>query len=69
MLFRSNSMTKEGTDFSTLGYSVSLTTEEYAVGFRKGSDLTAEVNRILGELKTDGTMDKLSKQYGVNLAK
>lgn len=64
-----NSMTKEGTDFSTLGYSVSLTTEEYAVGFRKGSDLTAEVNRILGKLKTDGTMDKLSKQYGVNLAK
>lgn len=64
-----NSMTKEGTDFSTLGYSVSLTTEEYAVGFRKGSDLTAEINRILGELKTDGTMDKLSKQYGVNLAK
>ena len=64
-----NSMTKEGTDFSNLGYSVSLTTEEYAVGFRKGSDLTAEVNRILGELKTDGTMDKLSKQYGVDLAK
>lgn len=64
-----NSMTKEGTDFSNLGYTVSLTTEEYAVGFRKGSDLTAEVNRILGELKTDGTMDKLSKQYGVNLAK
>lgn len=64
-----NSMTKEGTDFSNLGYSVSLTTEEYAVGFRKGSDLTAEVNRIFGELKTDGTMDKLSKQYGVNLAK
>ena len=64
-----NSMTKEGTDFSNLGYSVSLTTEEYAVGFRKGSDLTAEVNRILGELKADGTMDKLSKQYGVDLAK
>lgn len=64
-----NSMTKEGTDFSNLGYSISLTTEEYAVGFRKGSDLTAEVNRILAELKTDGTMDKLSEKYGVNLAK
>lgn len=44
-------MTKEGTDFSNLGYSISLTTEEYAAGFRKGSDLTAEVNRILAELK------------------
>ena len=64
-----NSMTKEGTDFSNLGYSISLTTEEYAAGFRKGSDLTAEVNRILAELKTDGTMDKLSEKYGVNLAK
>ncbi len=64
-----NSMTKEGTDFSNLGYSISLTTEEYAAGFRKGSDLTAEVNRILTELKTDGTMDKLSEKYGVNLAK
>ncbi len=64
-----NSMTKEGTDFADLGYSVSLTTEEYAAGFRKGSDLTAEVNRILGELKTDGTMDKLSEKYGVDLAK
>lgn len=64
-----NSMTKEGTDFSNLGYSIFLTTEEYAAGFRKGSDLTAEVNRILAELKTDGTMDKLSEKYGVNLAK
>ena len=64
-----NSMTKEGTAFSNLGYSISLTTEEYAAGFRKGSDLTAEVNRILAELKTDGTMDKLSEKYGVNLAK
>lgn len=64
-----NSMTKDGTDFANLGYSVSLTTEEYAVGFRKGSDLTAEVNRLLAELKEDGTIDKLSAQYGVDLAK
>lgn len=64
-----NSMTKDGTDFANLGYSVSLTTEEYAVGFRKGSDLTAEVNRLLSELKEDGTMDKISAKYGVDLAK
>lgn len=64
-----NSMTKDGTDFANLGYSVSLTTEEYAVGFRKGSDLTAEVNRLFAELKEDGTMDKLSAKYGVDLAK
>lgn len=63
-----NSMTKDGTDFSDLGYSVSLTTEEYAAGFRKGSDLTAEVNRILEELKADGTLTELSEKYGVNLA-
>lgn len=64
-----NSMTKDGTDFANLGYSISLTTEEYAVGFRKGSDLTAEVNRLLSELKEDGTMDKISAKYGVDLAK
>lgn len=64
-----NSMTKDGTDFANLGYSVSLTTEKYAVGFRKGSDLTAEVNRLLSELKEDGTMDKISAKYGVDLAK
>lgn len=63
-----NSMIKEGSDFDDLSYSVSLTTEEYAAGFRKGSDLTAEVNRILEELKSDGTLSSLSEKYGVNLA-
>ena len=28
-----------------------------------------DLKEILAELKTDGTMDKLSEKYGVNLAK
>lgn len=63
-----NSLTAEGKDFSDLGYKVALTTEEYGAGFRKGSDLVEKVNAILDELKTDGTLQKLSEKYGVNLA-
>lgn len=63
-----NSMTADGTDFSELGYSIKLTTEQYGVGFRQGSDLTAKVNEIIAELSKDGTLSNLSVKYGVNLA-
>lgn len=63
-----NSMTKEGTDFADLGYSVKLTTEEYGIGFRKGSDMADKVNAFINELIADGTMAKLSEQYGIDLA-
>ncbi len=39
--------------------------EYYAIGFKKGSDLTAKVNGALEELAKDGTIAKLAKQYGV----
>lgn len=39
--------------------------EYYAIGFKKGSDLTAKVNGALEELAADGTIAKLAKQYGV----
>lgn len=39
--------------------------EFYAIGFKKGSDLTAKVNGALEELAKDGTIAKLAKQYGV----
>ncbi len=62
-----NSMTAEGTDFADLGYSVKLTTEEYGIGFRKGSDLTAEVNKAIVKFTQDGTLQSFSDKYGVNI--
>lgn len=46
----------EGKDFAALTYTCSLSTEEYGVGFRKGSDLCAKLNEFFAanaaELKT-----------------
>ena len=39
--------------------------EYYAIGFKKGSDLTAKVNAQLEKLAADGTIAKLAEQYGV----
>ena len=39
--------------------------EYYAIGFKKGSDLTAKVNEQLEALAKDGTIAKLAEKYGV----
>ena len=39
--------------------------EFYAIGFKKGSDLTAKVNAELEKLAADGTIAKLAEKYGV----
>ena len=39
--------------------------EYYAIGFKKGSDLTAKVNEQLDKLAKDGTIAKLAEKYGV----
>ncbi|MBR5246848.1 MAG: transporter substrate-binding domain-containing protein [Clostridia bacterium] len=39
--------------------------EYYAVGFEKGSDLTAKVNGQFVALAADGTIAKLAEKYGV----
>ena len=39
--------------------------EYYAIGFKKGSELTAKVNAQLEALAADGTIAKLAEQYGV----
>lgn len=64
-----NSMTAEGTDFADLTYKLSLTTEEYGVGVRSGSDLIDKLNEFIAASMTDGTLDDLSAKYGVDLAK
>lgn len=46
--------------------SVSGDAEYYAIGFKKGSELTAEVNKALEELAADGTIAKLAEKYGVS---
>lgn len=40
-----------------LTYTVSLNSEEYGVGFRKGSDLAAELNKFFEKSMKDGTED------------
>ncbi len=39
--------------------------EYYAIGFEKGSELTAKVNAELEKLGADGTIEELAKKYGV----
>ena len=39
--------------------------EYYAIGFKKGSDLTAQVNAQLEALAADGTIAALAETYGV----
>ena len=40
--------------------------EYYAIGFKKGSDLTAKVNEQLEKLAADGTIAALAEKYGVS---
>ena len=61
-------MTAEGTSFAELGYSIELTTEEYGIGFKLESALTAEVDAAIDALKADGTLDALAEKYALNLA-
>ena len=37
--------------------------EEYAISMKKGSPLKAKIDEALAELKTDGTIDKIIKNY------
>ncbi len=61
-------MVGEGTGFAELTYTVGLNAEQYGVGFRKGSDLAAELNAFLKESYEDGTMQAIAETYGVQAA-
>lgn len=45
---------------------VSSDVEYYAIGFRKGSDLTAKVNEQLDKLAQEGYLAELAEKYGVS---
>ena len=63
-----NAMTGEGTSYAELGYKIELSTEEYGISFRKGSDMTEKVNDLMAELKADGTLTALAEKYELTLA-
>lgn len=61
-------MVGEGTGYADLTYTVGLNSEEYGVGFRKGSDLVAELNAYFVEAYAAGTMQECAATYGVDAA-
>ena len=62
-LLMAKAMVGEGTGYAQLAYTVSLNEEEYGVGFRQGSDLTAKCNAFLSEAQTNGTVEELTNKY------
>ena len=64
-----NAMTGEGTSYDNLAAGIALTSEEYGVAFRKGSDLTEKFNAFMDKLIADGTLPALAAKYELTLAK
>ena len=64
-LLMAGAMIGEGTGYPDLAYTVSLTSEEYVVGFRKGSELVDEFNNFWADACAEGTVLEVAKTYGV----
>lgn len=61
-------MVGEGTGYENLTYTVGLNSEEYGVGFRKGSDLAAALNDFFAASYADGSMMECAETYDVQAA-
>jgi len=61
-------MIGEGTSYTDLTYTISLNSEEYGVGFRKGSNVTEKLNAFFDKIKNDGTLTTLAEKYKVQAA-
>lgn len=65
-LLMAGAMIGKGTSYDNLAMTaVSLSDEEYGVGFRKGSDLVAEFNSFWKKAYDDGTVMKTAETYGI----
>ena len=64
-LLMAGAMIGEGTSYPNLKFTDELTTEEYGVGCRKGSDLASYINAVFAETYADGSMMKIAETYGV----
>ena len=49
----------------TIVQAIELPAEYYAVGFKKGSDLTAKVNDAIKQLNENGKLLEIAKKYGL----
>ena len=61
-------MIGEGTGYADLTYTIGLNSEEYGVGFRKGSDLAAALDSFFADSYADGSMMEIAETYGVQAA-
>ena len=61
-------MVGEGTGYEALTYTAGLNSEEYGVGFRKGSNLASELNAFFAASYEDGSMQQVADIYGVSAA-
>lgn len=64
-LLMAGTMVGEGTSYPDLTYTVQLNSEEYGVGFRKGSDLAEAFNSFWKEAYDTGTVMETAEKYGV----
>lgn len=67
-LLMAGAMIGEGTSYPNLTHTTELTTEEYGVGCRKGSDLASYINAVFAESYADGSMEETATTYGVQEA-
>lgn len=64
-LLMAGAMIGEGTSYPDLTYTVQLNSEEYGVGFRKGSDLVDAFNSFWKDAYDAGTVMETAETYGV----
>lgn len=64
-MLMAGAMIGEGTDYADLVYTLELNSEEYGVGFRKGSDLVAKINEFFVSAYADGTIAELGNTYKI----
>lgn len=64
-LLMAGAMIGDGTGYADLTYTVSLNSEEYGVGFRKGSDLAEALNKFFKDAYADGSLMECAEKYGV----
>ena len=61
-------MVGPGTGYEKLVYTIGLNSEEYGVGFRKGSDLAAALNAFFEAGYKDGSIQKAAETYKIQAA-